>query len=128
MSNNKKFVAKNGIQSQNIHLVSNNESNTVIITIDDYGLVSVDGNIQFSNSIYDSLGNKGEVGQILNATANGILWQSNDSISGFSGTSGYSGISGYSGYSGSASAVVYDGGTPYTDFSVGFNLNAGGVV
>ena len=51
------------------------------------------------------------------------------STSGWSGVSGngQSGYSGYSGYSGSGGPVIYDGGTPFTDFSAGFNVDCGGV-
>ena len=61
--------------------------------------------------------------------ARGQSGYSGFSGAGFSGYSGFSGSggSGYSGYSGMPSPVVYDGGTPYTDFSVGFNINCGGV-
>ena len=71
----------------------------------------------------------------------GTSWQvtattGTSGASGFSGFSGYSGAafvgssgySGYSGYSGITSAVVYDAGTPSTDFSVGLNINCGGVI
>lgn len=40
---------------------------------------------------------------------------------------GYTGSRGYTGSQGISGSVVYDAGTPYTDFSVGFNINCGGV-
>lgn len=54
---------------------------------------------------------------------NGSAWQIKPAV-----VVGQSGYSGYSGYSGFASPVVYDAGTPSTDFSVGVNVNCGGVL
>jgi hypothetical protein len=75
MANDKKFVVKNGLQTQNIDFVSNNESNTVTLSVSDTGIVSVDGDIKFSNLVYDSTNQSGNVGDILQATAEGIRWQ-----------------------------------------------------
>jgi hypothetical protein len=75
MSNNKKFVVKNGLQTQNVDFVSNNESNTVSISVSDAGLLSVDGEVKLSNGLYDSTGFRGNVGDSLFATTEGIKWQ-----------------------------------------------------
>jgi hypothetical protein len=75
MANDKKFVARNGLQTQNIDFVSNNESNTVTISVTEQGILSVEGNVQLSNSLYDSTGSKGNVGETLLATTQGIKWQ-----------------------------------------------------
>ena len=40
---------------------------------------------------------------------------------------GAQGIQGIQGTTGATGAVVYDAGTPTTDFSVGININCGGV-
>lgn len=47
---------------------------------------------------------------------------------GFSGSVGLTGATGNVGPTGPAGTVVYDGGSPSTDFSVGVNINCGGVV
>jgi hypothetical protein len=75
MANDKKFVARKGLQTQNIDFVSNNESNTVTISVTDFGILSVKGDVQLSNSLYDSTGSKGNVGESLLATTEGIKWQ-----------------------------------------------------
>jgi hypothetical protein len=75
MANDKKFVARNGLQTQNIDFVSNNESNTVTVTVSEQGILSVEGDVQLSNSLYDSTGSKGNVGETLLATTQGIKWQ-----------------------------------------------------
>lgn len=75
MANDKKFVARNGLQTQNIDFVSNNESNTITISVSDEGLLSVEGDVQLSNALYDSTGSKGNVGESLLATTQGIKWQ-----------------------------------------------------
>jgi len=75
MSNSKKFVVKNGLQTQNIDFVSNNESNTITITIGEDGILSVEGDVKFSNFVYDSTGFQGNVGDTLVATSNGVEWQ-----------------------------------------------------
>jgi hypothetical protein len=82
MSNNKKFVVKNGLQTQNIDFVSNNESNTVSISVSEQGLLSVDGDIKLSNALYDSTGSKGNVGETLFAVSEGIKWQIPSSLIG----------------------------------------------
>jgi hypothetical protein len=75
MANDKKFVARNGLQTQNIDFVSNNESNTVTVSVTDQGTLSVEGDVQLSNALYDSTGSKGNVGESLFATTQGIKWQ-----------------------------------------------------
>ena len=82
MPNDKKFVVKNGLQTQNIDFVSNNESNTVTISVDNQGLLSVDGNVKISNSLYDSTGSKGNVGESLFSTTQGTKWQIPSSLVG----------------------------------------------
>jgi len=82
MPNDKKFVVKNGLQTQNIDFVSNNESNTVTLSVSDQGLLSVDGDVQLSNALYDSTGSKGNVGESLFATTQGIRWQIPSSLIG----------------------------------------------
>jgi hypothetical protein len=82
MPNDKKFVVKNGLQTQNIDFVSNNESNTVSITVNDSGLLSVEGNVQISNSLYDSTGSKGNTGEVLTAVSEGLKWQLPSSLIG----------------------------------------------
>lgn len=47
---------------------------------------------------------------------------------GYAGSIGAEGPIGPLGPQGPAGAVVYDGGTPSTDFSVGVNINCGGVI
>jgi len=79
MANDKKFVARNGLQTQNIDFVSNNESNTVTVTVSEQGILSVEGDVQLSNSLYDSTGSKGNVGEILLATSQGIKWEAQTS-------------------------------------------------
>lgn len=49
------------------------------------------------------------------------------STGGGTGGNGYTGSMGYTGSAGAPSPIIYDAGTPYTDFSVGFNVNCGGV-
>ena len=128
MPNNKKFVVKNGLQTQNVDFVSNNESNTVSISVSDTGILSIDGKVKFSNSIYDSNNSTGTSGQILSSTENGVEWIAAGDVQGTSGFSGYSGISGYSGFSGmSAPAIVFDGGSPFNVYSAGPVFDAGGV-
>jgi hypothetical protein len=75
MPNDKKFVVKNGLQTQNIDFVSNNESNTVTLSVSDEGILSFDGNIQLLNHIYDVTGSKGNTGEVIFATTDGIKWQ-----------------------------------------------------
>ena len=75
MSNNKKFVVKNGLQTQNIDFVSNNESNTVSVSVSDSGILSVDGNVKLANLVYDSSGSSGNVGEALFAVSQGVKWQ-----------------------------------------------------
>jgi hypothetical protein len=82
MPNNKKFVTKNGLQTQNIDFVSNNESNTVTISVTDEGILSVQGDIQLSNSLYDSTGSKGNVGEVLVTATEGLKWQLPSSLIG----------------------------------------------
>jgi hypothetical protein len=114
MSNTKKFVVKNGLQTQNVDFVSNNESNTISISISDSGLLSVEGNVRLTESLYDKNNSAGANGQILSSTVNGIEWidpEGGVGISGFSGFSGESGISGYSGFSGESGTSGYSGAT-----------------
>lgn len=82
MANDKKFVVKNGLQTQNIDFVSNTESNTTTISINENGLLTVDGNVKLSNSLYDSAGSKGNTGESLFATTQGIKWQIPSSLIG----------------------------------------------
>jgi hypothetical protein len=122
MSNNKKFVVKNGLQTQNIDFVSNNESNTVSISVGDDGLISVNGNISLSsitfpdNTTLNSAsalagtsgfsGATGSSGFSGDSGISGFSGQTGDSgISGFSGQTGDSGFSGFSGYSGFSGAT-----------------------
>jgi filamentous hemagglutinin family protein len=51
MANDKKFVARNGLQTQNIDFVSNNESNTVSIQVTDSGTLVVDGKVNVNGDI-----------------------------------------------------------------------------
>lgn len=46
---------------------------------------------------------------------------------GYIGSDGATGPTGPTGVKGDLGTVVYDGGTPYTDFTVGLNMNCGGV-
>jgi hypothetical protein len=46
MSNSKKFVAKNGVQTQNILFVSTDEANNTNLTVLNSGDISIDGNVQ----------------------------------------------------------------------------------
>ena len=117
MSNSKKFVAKNGLQTQNIDFVSNNESNTVVISVNNEGLLSVNGNIKLSNSLYDSNNSFGVSGQILLSSETGVLWTNAGDISGLSGYSGFSGYSGYSGYSGESGYSGFSGESGYSGIS-----------
>jgi len=82
MANDKKFVVKHGLQTQNIDFVSNTESNTATISINENGLISVDGDIKLSNGLYDHTSTKGNVGEALFATAEGIKWQIPSSLIG----------------------------------------------
>ena len=100
MANDKKFVVKNGLQTQNIDFVSNNSSNTVTISIDDGSILSVQGNLRLTGSLYDSNNQTGNVGEILVSYSTGTVWQAVSGVSGLSGISGYSGFSGYSGENG----------------------------
>jgi hypothetical protein len=52
---------------------------------------------------------------------------SGNGFTGSQGIIGFTGSRGYTGSQGITGAVVYDAGTPYTDFSVGININCGGV-
>ena len=54
MPNSKKFVVKNGLQSQNIDFVSPNESNTITISMLDSDTLSISGNSGQLFSITDS--------------------------------------------------------------------------
>jgi hypothetical protein len=114
MANNKKFVVKNGLQTQNIDFVANNESNTTTIIIDDAGLLSVEGNLKISGALYDSNNQTGNVGEVLVSSTDGIFWQE---FSGGSGTSGFSGFSGYSGYSGEAGEQGVSGFSGFSGYS-----------
>jgi hypothetical protein len=82
MANDKKFVVKHGLQTQNIDFVSNTESNTATISINENGLISVNGDIKLSNALYDHTSTKGNVGESLFATAEGIKWQIPSSLIG----------------------------------------------
>jgi hypothetical protein len=82
MANDKKFVARNGLQTQNVDFVSNNESNTVTISVSDQGILSVEGNVKLSNALYDSTNSKGNVGEALFATTQGVRWQIPSSLIG----------------------------------------------
>ena len=55
MANNKKFVVKNGLQTQNVAFVSPNEANTINVTMLDSDALSVSGNSGQLFSITDSL-------------------------------------------------------------------------
>jgi hypothetical protein len=55
MANNKKFVVKNGLQTQNIAFVSQNEANTINVSMLDTDTLSVSGNSGQLFSITDSL-------------------------------------------------------------------------
>jgi hypothetical protein len=59
MSNNKKFVARNGVQTQNISFVSTDEANTTNLIVLDSGDISIDGNVQIdiitANVLHGSL-------------------------------------------------------------------------
>jgi collagen type IV alpha len=156
--NTKKFVTKNGLQTQNIDFVSNNESNTVTFSVSDEGILSVEGDIRLSNSLYDANNSTGTPGQILSTTEDGIQWVNVGDVQGSSGFSGYSGISGFSGFSGisgeigesgfsgisgfsgdsgisgysgfsgiNAPAIVFDGGSPFNDYTAGPVFDAGGI-
>jgi hypothetical protein len=107
MSNSKKFVAKNGVQTQNIDFVSNNESNTISFTVTDEGILSVEGDVKLSNSLYDSTNSKGNVGEVLVAVSEGLKWQiPSSNVSGF---------------------IIFDGGTPFNNYTAGPVFDAGGV-
>jgi len=82
MANDKKFVVKNGLQTQNIDFVSNTESNTATISINENGLISVNGDIKLSNALYDHTTSKGNIGESIFATAEGIKWQIPSSLIG----------------------------------------------
>jgi hypothetical protein len=82
MANDKKFVARNGLQTQNIDFVSNNESNTTTFSITDQGLLSIDGDVKLANALYDSTSSRGNVGEALFATTQGIKWQIPSSLIG----------------------------------------------
>lgn len=47
---------------------------------------------------------------------------------GYTGSIGYTGSMGYTGSQGISGSVIYNAGTPYSDFSVGLSINCGGVV
>lgn len=66
-----------------------------------------------------------ETKQLLIGTGDGN-WEL-VSTGGGTGGFGYTGSRGYTGSAGAPSPIIYDAGTPYTDFSVGFNINCGGV-
>lgn len=55
MANTKKFVAKNGLHTQNVDFVSPNEANTITVTMLDSDTLSVSGNSGQLFSITDSL-------------------------------------------------------------------------
>jgi hypothetical protein len=59
MSNNKKFVARNGVQTQNISFVSTDEANTTNLIVLDSGDISIDGNVEIdiitANVLHGSL-------------------------------------------------------------------------
>lgn len=55
MSNNKKFVVKNGLQTQNADFVSPNEANTIAVSMLDTDTLSISGNSGQLFSITDSL-------------------------------------------------------------------------
>ena len=74
MANDKKFVAKNGLQTQNITLSSPDESNTALLEIANNGITTVTGDVKFANNIVDSFGSFGVPGQSLTAGAAGIAW------------------------------------------------------
>lgn len=80
MAVNKKFVVKNGLQTQNVDFVSNNESNTVSLSVSDDGILSFNGNVQLLDYLYDTTLSKGNVGEALFATVDGVKWQSPHSI------------------------------------------------
>jgi hypothetical protein len=82
MANDKKFVVKNGLQTQNIDFVYDAESNTATISINENGLISVNGDIKLSNALYDFTKSKGNVGEALFATAEGVKWQIPSSLIG----------------------------------------------
>jgi hypothetical protein len=59
MSNNKKFVARNGVQTQNISFVSTDEANTTNLIVLDSGDISIGGNVEIdiitANVLHGSL-------------------------------------------------------------------------
>jgi hypothetical protein len=61
--------------------------------------------------------------EIINSGSGG----SGDGFTGSQGIIGFTGSQGFTGSRGINSAVIYDAGTPYTDFSIGVNINCGGV-
>lgn len=94
-------------------------------------------------------GNDGAVGAVGFVGSRGIIGFTGSAGAGFTGSAGVKGDTGIQGLQGPtgpkgdtgatgpqgllgpvgpAGAVVYDGGTPSTDFSVGININCGGVV
>ena len=74
MSNNKKFVVKNGLQAQNIDFVSPNEANTITVTMLDADTLSVSGDSGQLVTISDSATDKLQVnGSMLATTLKGNL-------------------------------------------------------
>ena len=81
MSNNKKFVVKNGLQTQFVDFTSSNSTQNVSFTND---TLVFSGNVQVQGSFKDTANNSGLDGYILTSTANGISWVSPSIISGTS--------------------------------------------
>jgi len=81
MSNNKKFVVKNGLQTQFVDFTSSNSTQNVSFTND---TLVFSGNVQVQGSFNDTANNSGLDGYILTSTANGISWVSPSIISGTS--------------------------------------------
>lgn len=81
MANNKKFVVKNGLQTQFVDFTSSNTTQNVSFTND---TLIFSGNVKISGSLKDATSNSGVSGYILTSTANGISWTNPSVISGSS--------------------------------------------
>jgi hypothetical protein len=94
----------------------------------DIGYTGSKGDIGFTGSqgIIGPIGYTGSAGG--GGSGDGYTGSKGDiGFTGSQGDTGFTGSQGFTGSRGINSAVIYDAGTPYTDFSIGVNINCGGV-
>lgn len=153
MAENKRFIVKNGLQTNNVEFVSNDKSKEVIASLSDAGTLSftdeadqllfsttatgtdrlqVNGRITANIvNVTDSLvinGSSGTPGQVLKSDGINTIWadavDSIDSVVGSVGFTGSQGISGPIGFTGSQGISGFTGSIGSTGFTGSQGPNA----